>query len=170
MQRWVPYALGAGVLGLLFFGNQSYSYGGPPVRKGVDRDPDNLLPGFARKLETLFQRMRARGYDPMLWEGYRTPSRASQQAAEGDGIADSIHSYRAAADIVDGARWKKGLDPWTNVALGFWAALGQEAEKLGLTWGGRFTHTDNPHVQAPSVRQQIAFRAMTDAQRAQAVA
>ncbi len=128
-----------------------------------------MLPGFARKLELLFQRMRARGYDPMLWEGYRTPARASQQAAEGDGIADSIHSYRAAADIVDGAKWKAGLDPWTATA-GFWDALRDEAEKLGLTSGARFSKVDRPHVQAPTVKQQVAFRAMSDAQRAQAVA
>ncbi len=90
-------------------------------------------------------------------------------AAEGDGIKDSIHSYRGAADIVDGRQWALGKDPWTTTAA-FWNALGQEAEALGLTWGGRFSKVDKPHVQWPTVQQQYAFRAMTDAQRRQAVA
>lgn len=171
MPRWLPYALGAGALVLLFFGGGTeYSYGGAPVRAGVDRDPNKLLSGFAKKLERVFRRMRAQGYDPFFWEGYRTPSRAAQEAAQGDGIADSIHSYRAAGDIVDGARWKLGLDPWTNVAPGFWDALRDAAEAEGLTSGARFSKVDRPHVQAPTVKQQVAFRAMTDVQRAQVVA
>ncbi len=168
---WKTAAIGAGLLGLVLFARSdtSYSYGGAPVRNGVDRDPNKLLPGFARKLETLFQRMRARGFEPMLWEGYRSPARAAQEAAQGDGIKDSIHSYRGAADIVDGRQWALGKDPWTT-STAFWNALGEEAERLGLTWGGRFSKVDKPHVQWPTVQQQVAFRAMSDAQRQQAVA
>jgi hypothetical protein len=166
MKPWVPYAIAAGAAALLLGGGAAtyavYTYGGLPIRLGVDRDPKKLLPGFAKKIETLMQRMRARGFEPELWEGRRSASRAKALSVVGTGVADSMHIYGAAVDIVD----KNKL--W-NASPAFWAALGEEAERLGLTWGGRWTKVDKPHVQAIAVSKQNAFRAMTDAQRAAAV-
>lgn len=163
-------ALGAGGLLLLVRSDAaSYSFGGAPLKAGVDRDPQKLLPGFARKLENVFQRMRARGYQPLLWEGYRTQARASQLATAGTGVDNSLHILGAAADIVDGSaapNYWKGGDALTS----FWVALGEEAERAGLTWGGRFSKRDAPHVQAVSVKEQNAFRAMTSAERERYVA
>lgn len=167
MKRWVPWAVGAGLLALLF-SKKSYSFGGPELRAGIDRDPKKLLPGFADKVEKLFQRMRARGFNPLLWEGYRTPERAAAlHAANPTGaISDSIHSYGGAVDIVDGAF----LPEREGVSPGFWTALGEETEKLALTWGGRFSNHDVRHVQGVSVREQNAFRSATPSERASMVA
>lgn len=151
IKPWMLWA--AGGVALLAFAGNNYSFGGDSASK-LDRDPKKLLPDFASKLELLFQRMRARGFDPVLWEGYRSPARAAALAKKGTGIADSLHSYGAAADIVD----RKLL--W-DATPAFWSALGQEAQKLGLTWGGTFG--DKPHVQAVSLQQQDAFRAMARA-------
>lgn len=142
-------------------GSTSYSYGGEPLREGIDRDPKNLLPGFAKKLEGVFRRMRAAGYDPMLWEGYRTPERALEMERRGVGIADSIHSYGGAADIID-------TNSYWNASGGFWDALGRAAKAEGLTWGGDFG--DRPHVQAITVAEQNLFRAASDAERRAMVA
>lgn len=167
MRRWVPWALGG--LGALWLLTQGYSYGGAPVRSGVDRDPKKLLPAFAKKVDKLFAAMRARGFQPMLWEGYRTPARAAELEKTGAGVSDSMHSYGAAVDVVDGKLWAQGLDPWKTTAA-FWKALGEEAERLGLTWGGRFTRADTPHVQAVSIAKQNALRSATPAERQQMVA
>lgn len=136
-----------------------YSYGGPPLKAGIDRDPGNLLPGFAARVELLFARMRERGFHPLLWEGLRTPARAAELERKGTGSARSIHCLGAAVDILDEAtKW--------NAPEAFWLALGGSAAELGLTWGGEWRKRDLPHVQAVSVREQQAFREMSEAERA----
>ena len=116
-------------------------------------------------MSELFQRLRARGFDPYLWEGWRDPARAAKLAKKGTGIRLSMHSLGAGVDIVNGAQLKAGGSPWVAPQQ-FWDAVGQEARKLGLTWGGVWTKGDKPHVQAITVRQQVAFRQMNDSQRA----
>ena len=144
-------------------GGAVYSYGGPPLKAGIDRDPRNLLPGFAARVELLFQRLRARGYRPLLWEGLRTPARAAMLARKGTGSARSMHCLGVAVDIIDERRkWGASAD--------FWQAIGQEAAALGLTWGGTWRKRDLPHVQAITVAEQDAFRALDDAERAERVA
>lgn len=146
-----------------------YSYGGPDVRRQgyvISRDPQKLLPGFAAKVELLFQRMREAGFKPMLWEGVRSFERAEMLSKRGTGIRNSIHCYGGAVDIVD-----SDDSPWT-APPGFWGTLRREAEELGLhvlrDRNGR--PKDLPHVQAIPVSEQNAFRAMTDAERAERVA
>lgn len=97
-----------------------YSFGGNSTPE-LDRDPYALLPSFADKLELLFQRMRGRGYDPVLYEGYRPDS--------------SLHGYGAAATIVSQSQGTS--DP------GFFKALQDESELLDLTWAGKFTDEDH---------------------------
>jgi hypothetical protein len=107
--------------------------------------------------------MRAQGFNPYLWEGYRSPQRAGELADRGTGIRDSMHIYGIAADIVD-------ADALWSPSPAFWRVLEQEAEALGLTWGGDFKRGDRPHVQAITVADQRAFRAMTPSQRLRFVA
>lgn len=159
---WILGAAGA----LVLLASGGYSYGGAAVRSGIDRNPANLLPGFARKLDRVFKRMRAQGFTPMLWEGRRSAARAAELAAKGTGSARSLHILGAAADVVNGAN---PSSPWSAPAS-FWSALGAAAEAEGLTWGGRWANADKPHVQAIPVNQQNAFWAANDAQRAQWVA
>jgi len=140
-----------------------FSFGGPPLRAGVDRDPSRLLPGFAARVELLFQRLRARGLDPMLWEAYRSPERAAALHARGSGSKRSLHCLGAAVDIVH-------REDYWSAPGSFWKAIGQEARALGLTWGGRWRRRDLPHVQAVPVWRQRGFRAMTDEQRRAKVA
>lgn len=161
MRPWViGGVLGAGALLWLAGGRSSsssaprggYTYGGPPLKKGIDRDPDNLIPAFAQKLEVLFQRMRARGFDPTLWEGFRSDARARILKESGAGTYPTLHQYGAAADIVD----NKLL--W-NAPRAFYQALGEEADRLGLTWGGHWKKGDLPHVQWYTIADQKAVYA-----------
>lgn len=145
--------------GVVSHGTAEYSYGGAEIRAGVDRDPRNLLPPFAAKVELLFQRLRAQGLEPMLWEGFRTFQRAEKLAAKGTGIVKSMHCYGAAVDIVDED------DLWGG-PRDLWEAIGREAEDLGLTVlyrNGR--RVDLPHVQAVAVRDQAKFRLMNEEER-----
>lgn len=142
--------MGVGLL-IAAFERHGYSYGGPntPI---LNRDPRRLLPSFADKLEILFERMRKRGFDPFLNEGYRTSARTTTLAAQGKGVVDSLHSYGAAADVIS-EEWL-----WGNLA--FFKALGEETDELGLTWGGKWKGDDyDPsHIQAIPVFLQDEFR------------
>lgn len=154
-------ALGIGAAGILLLLlsrtklGTGFVYGGPDDPRGLSRDPNLLLPSFARQLNSLFLALRARGFDPILWEGYRTPARAASLSTTGAGIADSMHSYGAAADILSASR----MWGWPE----FYQALGQEAARLNLVWGGTWRRADGPHVQALSVASQDAFRALARA-------
>lgn len=157
---WKVWAAGGALLLLSGLGTATYVYGGEPKRKGVNRDPQRLLPPFAKKLNKLFRAMRARGFKPMLWEGRRAAQRAAELAKKGTGITLSMHTLGAAGDIVDGST----DNPW-KASPGFWTALGQEAAKLGLTWGGKWTKRDFPHIQALAVSDQGRFRRMSVGER-----
>ena len=121
----------------------------------ICRDLDALVPSFRAKVVTLLARMKARGYDVWLYETYRSPERIALLAARGTGSPRSMHEFGVAADIVEADK-----TPWVANVPGLWDALGEEAEALKLTWGGRFrTRKDYPHVQAISVAKQNAVRA-----------
>lgn len=126
---------------------------GETLREGVDRNPENLLPAFRQRLERVFEDMRAAGFSPLLWEGYRTPERARKLAAGGVGIERSLHTLGAAADVVDAVKL------W-NASPAFWEALAHAARANGLTSGSDFG--DPPHVQAVPVAKQSELRAAAD--------
>jgi hypothetical protein len=154
-------ALGGGAALALFLLFRSSSISG---KNDIDRwgntiyrDTTSLVPAFASRVKVLFNRMRARGYDPMLWEAYRTPERAIKLAEDGKGIQNSMHIYGAAVDIIDAK--KKWSDPM------FFKVLGEEAERLGLYWGGRFSDYDGPHIQAIPIAAQQRFTHMTPSDR-----
>lgn len=122
---------------------------------GADHEWEHLLPAFAQRLRAVFAALVARGYDPYLHEGLRSRARAESLASDGSGIKDSMHIYGAAADVISASRhWE-----WPE----FFAALGEESERLGLTWGGRFARKDLDHVQAVPVSMQPRMRAAASA-------
>lgn len=137
--------------------SQRWSYGGKSIKPGVLRDPAQLDPVFADKVDTLFRAMRSAGYDPYLWEALRSFERAEQLAKNKRGIALSMHCYGLAVDIVDGDD-----SPWSGPP-GFFESLHHEAHALGLhTIGAQ----DRPHIQAvPIGPMQDRVRAMTESER-----
>ena len=143
-----------------------FSYGGESIKRGLFRDPLALMPAFAARVERLFEAIRDDGFDPYLWEAYRTPERALQMQKKGTGIRKSMHCLGAAVDIVEA-----DLTPWA-VPRGFWDSISDNAEDLGMfvLHNRKGRRKDRPHVQAIAVRDQRKFRAMTEAERREFVA
>src|SRR6266481_9894005 len=124
----------------------------------IDNDYTKLLPTFRAKVKSLVARMNELGYDAIMFEGFRSQERANILAKQGVGIARSMHILGLAADIVSHGRL------W-NADSHFWANLGNEAKKLGLTWGGDWRKKDVAHVQAAPVSSENALFAMNDSER-----
>lgn len=118
-------------------------------------DITQLVPSFRVKVQELLDLMRADGYDPVVRDAYRTHEEAQANEAAGVGIADSMHCYRVAADIIDAVRG------WAHPE--FFDALHTHALDLGLTRVRRRQANgrrvwDKPHVQAIPVALQAAVR------------
>ncbi len=111
-----------------------------------DRDMSKLDPTFRARVEALLQRLTALGFDPMVWEAWRSIERCEALVKAGTGIHLSMHHYSLAVDIVH-----RKAPHWGGPAT-FWAALRDESEAMGLTSGARFkrrhTKGDGDHVQA----------------------
>lgn len=119
-------------------------------------DITQLVPSFRVLVEQLLELMKAAGFDPIVRDAYRTHAEAQANEAAGVGIADSMHCYRVAADIIDADRG------WAHPE--FFAKLHELALGLGLTRVRRRQANgkrvwDQPHVQAIPVSLQAAVRA-----------
>ena len=125
-----------------------------PELAGVDRDWSKLDQGFAQVVLRLMAVMQDRGYNLVLVEGYRSPERQEELASSGRNVTharggQSKHQYGLAVDLApmrDGHIVLSEQDPW---ALGAYQAMGEEAAKLGLTWGGNWSFKDYGHVESP---------------------
>lgn len=124
-----------------------------PGLESADRDWTKLESTFAQQLLRLLARLEARGYPFVLLEGYRSPARQEWLAALGPAVTraramQSRHQFGLAADLAplrDGRLVLSERDPWAWQA---YQALGEEAEALGLIWGGRWSLRDYSHVEA----------------------
>lgn len=123
-----------------------------PNLESADRDWRRLDAGFSQVILKLFAKLEQRGYPMALLEGYRSPERQEMLADKGPSVTNarayqSKHQYGLAADIAPIRNGKLVIserDPWAASA---YQALGEEAEALGLTWGGRWPLRDLGHVE-----------------------
>lgn len=119
----------------------------------ADRDWSRLDPRFLQSVLRLLERLEARGYVFALLEGYRSSERQEKLADLGGHVTNarayqSKHQFGLAADLApvrDGRLVISERDPW---AMKAYLALGDEAEKAGLTWGGRWWFKDYGHIEA----------------------
>ena len=173
-----PYFLGAGLAALVvLFVRQK---GADAMSTERQTSLDGLHPDFLPKLQQLLDRLKARGFKPWMYETTRTTARQDWLYASGRTRPGPIvtnvsgkarnelvgHAAGKAADIIDGrahpsrSGQRVGWGTWSGqdgdetaaeMAEDFFRALGEEAEALGLTWGGRWTLSgggkDMPHVQ-----------------------
>lgn len=116
---------------------------------------DDLDPDFRAKLDTVIAGMTARGLDPKVYEGGRTQRRQAYlwgqgrpdfpvYGREGSQVTWTLTSNHGAypARAVDVISKSKG---WSDQS--FFTALGEEAGKAGLTWGGNWKSRDYPHLE-----------------------
>lgn len=123
----------------------------------ADRDWSKLDPGFTQVVLQLFARMQKLGYPMVLLEGYRSPERQDHLASIGTHVTharggQSRHQVGLAADLAfsrEGRLVISEKDPWAAVG---YELLGQEAEALGLTWGGRWAMRDLGHLESRTKR------------------
>jgi peptidoglycan L-alanyl-D-glutamate endopeptidase CwlK len=119
----------------------------------ADRDWGRLNPIFLQRVLYVFARMEARGYPMAMLEGYRSPERQNMLASLGGHVTNakafqSKHQFGMALDaapIKNGKLQISERDPW---AMQAYQALGEEAEKIGLIWGGRWKLQDYGHIEA----------------------
>lgn len=103
------------------------------------------------RLEVVLDRLAGRGFQPRVAFTWRSLLTQDWLLSQGRSkVSFSFHNavekggYPAAlaADLFD-ARWGWGDgapdSESTRLAAGFFQSLGEEAERLGLRWGGRFT-------------------------------
>lgn len=124
-----------------------------PLLREASRKWELLDAEFTRRLLLVYKIMREQhGYEMVLLEGYRSPERQNKLAAMGNAVtrADanrSYHQYGLAADnafLRDGRVVISEKDPW---AMEGYRLYGEEAEALGLVWGGRWSFRDYGHVE-----------------------
>lgn len=134
-----------------------------PGLETANRDWARLDPDFMNLALRVFARMEARGYPLALLEGYRSPDRQDALAEAGPHVTNarafqSKHQYGLALDaapIRNGRLVISEKDPW---AMQAYLAFGEEAEKEGLIWGGRWALRDYGHIEAPVRISQLRQR------------
>lgn len=124
-----------------------------PQLSTADRRWDLLDADFRQRLLLAYRLMRdEHGYDMALLEGYRSPERQTMLAGLGPSVTSaaawqSYHQHGLAADsafLREGRLVISERDPWA--AKGY-ELYGEVAQRVGLTWGGRWQNADLGHVE-----------------------
>ena len=124
-----------------------------PHLASANREWSLLDADFRQLLLTVYRIMKEEhGYEMILIEGYRSPERQEKLALMGKHVtnAHAYQSYHQFGLAADSAFFREGKivlsekDPW--VMKGY-QLYGETAEKLGLTWGGRWKMMDFGHVE-----------------------
>jgi peptidoglycan LD-endopeptidase CwlK len=134
-----------------------------PLLASADRRWEQMDPAFVQTLLRVFKIMKEEhGYEMALLEGWRSPERQALLAAKGThvtmaGAWQSYHQYGLGADCAfyrDGKLVISEKDPW---AMRGYQLYGEVAERMGLTWGGRWQMMDLGHVEwrKPGIREAM---------------
>ncbi len=137
-----------------------------PMIASADRRWDQMDAEFVQRLLLAFRIMKQEhGYDMALLEGWRSPDRQRLLAARGANVTmagawQSYHQYGLAADCAflrNGKLLITEKDPW---AMRGYQLYGEVAERLGLTWGGRWQMMDLGHVEwrKPGIKEAMRAR------------
>ena len=96
---------------------------------------------FTRLIGELISQAYAMGYELSFGEAYRTPQQAALNAANGSGIANSLHTSRLAVDFnlfKDGV-FLRSSDAHAELGA-YWKLLHPDNR-----WGGDFSRPDGNH-------------------------
>ena len=134
-----------------------------PMLALADRRWEQMDPEFVQRLLLVFKIMKEEnGYDMVLLEGWRSPERQNLLAARGANVTmatawQSYHQWGLAADCAFVRQGKLVIserEPW---AMEGYRRYGEVAERVGLTWGGRWQMMDLGHVEwrKPGIREAM---------------
>lgn len=105
-------------------------------------------PDLERSVSEMLGALRQQGYDVRIGETRRTPERQRQHVAAGRSwTQNSRHLDGNAVDLI--VYGPNGRPDW-NTRNPAWRAIGAEAERRGLGWGG--SYNDFGHVELPRTR------------------
>ena len=123
----------------------------------VESRVDLLVPAFREKLQSTLIHLVGQGFSPRVHETLRSRERAQALVLAGKSRARgglSMHCFGVAADVIcRDHQWD-----CRRHFCRFFQTLGDCAEDNGLTWGGRWTFLDLPHVQLPALKDQALIR------------
>jgi peptidoglycan L-alanyl-D-glutamate endopeptidase CwlK len=124
-----------------------------PQLGSADRRWDLLDTDFRQRLLLAYRLMRdEHGYDMVLIEGYRSPERQTQLASLGAQVTNaaawqSYHQHGLAADSAFMRAGKLVISERDAWAAKGYELYGEVAQRVGLTWGGRWQNADLGHVE-----------------------
>lgn len=100
----------------------------------------DLQKQFSQMIASFILWLYDSGYTVTCGEFYRSPAEAELNAQQGIGIANSLHTQKLAADLnifkPDGSLCETVED---------YTEAGEEWERRGGSWGGRFARPDCDH-------------------------
>lgn len=127
-------------------------WSGDSARWSHEKKLQSLHVDMRPKVTAVLEGLRARGFQPKIFFAWRSVAVQLEIVKKGNSdVKFSFHNVQHkdgtpnahAADIID-ARWAWEKEAAQN---GFWKALGEEAKKQGLYWGGDWHKPDWAHVQ-----------------------
>lgn len=128
-------------------------WGGDSARWTQEKKLQSLNPVFRDKVKGVVDALKSRGFQPKIFYGWRSVAVQQDLVKKGRSkVKFSFHNAQKldgtpnayAADVID-KRWGWNATAETK---GFWKALGEEAKKRGLVWGGDWvTFKDVAHIQ-----------------------
>lgn len=127
-------------------------WSGDSAQWSQDKKLQSMNPTLRPKVQAVLAALTQRGFQPKIVYGWRSVAVQLQLFQQGNSkVKFSFHNAQKpdgtpnayAADIID-SRYA-----WTPQAetSGFWKALGEEAKKQDLYWGGDWSKPDWAHVQ-----------------------
>ncbi|MEP6636020.1 MAG: M15 family metallopeptidase [Acidobacteriota bacterium] len=119
---------------------------------------NKVHPELANRVAVMIEALAAQGYTIEVVQGLRTFAEQDALFAQGRNKPGQIvtrakggqsnHNYGLAVDVCP---FVNGKPVW-NAAPALWFAIGTEAMKRGLEWGGDWKKfIDKPHVQIPGL-------------------
>jgi len=130
-----------------------------PQLSSADRRWEALDGDFRQRLLLVYRLMREdHGYEMVLIEGYRSPQRQTMLAAIGTQVTNasawqSYHQFGMAADSAFMRAGKLVISERDAWALKGYELYGEVAQRVGLSWGGRWQNADLGHVE---LRKSVA--------------
>lgn len=139
-------------------------WGGDSARWSQEKKLLSLEANFRSKVKGVLEALTKGGFQPKIFYGWRSVAVQQELVKKGRSkVKFSFHNAQMpdgtpksyAADIID-QRWGWNPAAETN---GFWKALGQEANKRGLVWGGDWkSFKDVAHIQGRQNSQLAATK------------